>query len=150
MPRHASPPPRELHLDLSVQMEKLRELAIHTAEDSVSFMQKALELARRVVQVDKLVDEGKLDEAERILDPNIGALTQIVEQHKPPELSVVIEDLVRDIDTIVRESAYTGWTESQAGDREVRKELRRVLHKYQLPLSGELYVRAYEYIRENY
>jgi len=140
----------QIYLDLSVQIEKLRELAIHTVEDSVTFMQKALELARRVVQADKLVDEGHGDEATRILDPHIGALTQIVEQYKPPELSVVIEDVVRDIDNIVRQSAFTGWTASQAGDREVRKELRRVLHKHALPVTGELYDRAYAYIRENY
>ena len=68
-------------------------------------------------------------------DPNIGALTQIVEQYKPPDTPVAVTDVVTDIDTIVRDVSYTGWAD-QAGDRAVRKELRLVLSKYALPLTG--------------
>ncbi len=44
----------------------------------------------------------------------------------------------------------TGWQESQPGDREVRRQLRLVLNSSGLPPSGELYDRAYAYIREHY
>jgi type I restriction enzyme R subunit len=63
---------------------------------------------------------------------------------------VVVEDLVRDIDAIVREVSYTGWNETQAGDRTVRKEIRVILKKYALPLTGPLFDNTYAYIRENY
>ncbi len=54
------------------------------------------------------------------------------------------------LDTIVKQVRFTGWSETQAGDRTVRKELRQVLKKFGLPLSGPLLDNAYGYVRENY
>ena len=142
--------PTGIYRSIADQIEKLRQMAITRAEDSVEFLRKALELARAAVEADRLEAEGRLDEAETLLDPNIGALTQIVEQYKPPDTPVAVTDVVTDIDTIVRDVSYTGWATDQAGDRAVRKELRLVLSKYALPLTGELFDTAYAYIRENY
>ena len=44
----------------------------------------------------------------------------------------------------------TGWQESQPEDRRVRQELRLVLRDSGLPPQGEIFDRAYAYIRENY
>jgi type I restriction enzyme R subunit len=44
----------------------------------------------------------------------------------------------------------TRWNETQEGDRTVRKELRVVLKKYALPVTGPLFDNAYAYISENY
>ena len=44
----------------------------------------------------------------------------------------------------------TRWPESQPGDREVRRQLRLILKDSGLPPSGDLYDRAYAYIREHY
>ena len=55
-----------------------------------------------------------------------------------------------EIDAIARPVRGTGWQESQPGDREVRRQLRLVLRNNALPPAGELYDRAYAYIREHY
>ena len=102
------------------------------------------------MQAERLEEDGKLDHAAHLLDPNIGALTQIVNEYKPDGTPVVVDDLVRDIDTIVKQVSYSGWAENQSGDRTVRKELRAVLKKYGLPLTGDLFDHAYAYVRENY
>lgn len=107
-------------------------------------------VAKTAVQAAKLEAEGRLDEAEHLLDPHIGALTQIVTQYAPEGLPVIVEDVVRDIDTIVKQVRYTGWNETQEGDRTVRKQLRVVLKKYNLPVTGPLFDNAYAYISENY
>jgi len=73
-----------------------------------------------------------------------------VEKYKPPGKAVVIADVARDIDTIVRQVAFAGWSEKDDGDRKVRQELRKVLKRYGLPASGEPFDSAYAYIRENY
>ena len=57
---------------------------------------------------------------------------------------------MRDIDTIVKQVSYTGWNETQEGDRTVRIELRKVMQKYGLPLTGQLFDNAYAYISVNY
>ena len=102
------------------------------------------------MQAERLEGEGRLDKAETILDPHIGALTQIVEEYKPEGTPVIVDDVVRDIDAIVKQVRFTGWNETQEGDRTVRKELRLVLKRYALPVTGPLFDHAYAYIRENY
>lgn len=142
--------PHPVYRTLAEQIERLRQKAIRSAEDSIDFLKQALEVARNAVKAEKLEAEGNLDEAEHTLDPHIGALTQIVNEYKPADTPVIVDDLVRDIDTIVRQVAYSGWNESQPGDRRVRQELRVILRKYGLPVSGNLFDNAYAYIRENY
>lgn len=143
--------PHPVYHSLAQQIEKLRTQAIRNSEDSIEFLKKALELARTFVQAERLEAAGELDSAAgALLDPHIGALTQIVEEYKPANTPVVVSDLVRDIDAIVREVSYTGWNETQAGDRTVRKEIRVILKKYALPLTGPLFDNTYAYIRENY
>ena len=139
-----------IYRSLAEQIERLRARAIRRAEDSIEFLKQALEVAKTAVQAERLEKEGRLDEAERILDPHIGALTQIVNEYKPNDLPVIVDDVVRDIDAIVKEVRFTGWNETQEGDRTVRKELRLVLKKYALPLTGPLFDNAYAYISENY
>ncbi len=91
-------------------------------------------MARTAVQAEKLEDDGALDEAaERLLDPHVGALTQIVDQYKPEGTPIIVGEVVRDVDTIVKQVRYTGWNDTQSGDRTVRRELRQVLKKYALP-----------------
>jgi len=46
--------------------------------------------------------EGTLDQAWHLLDPHFGVLTQIVDEYKPAGTPVIVDDVVRDIDTIVK------------------------------------------------
>jgi len=142
--------PHGIYRTLAEQIERLRQQAINRVEDSIEFLKKALELAKTLVEVERLEAEGRLDEAEALLDPNIGALTQIVNEYQPDGTSIIVKDVVRDIDAIVKQAAYSGWNESQPGDKAVRKEIRVVLKRYLLPLTGPLFDNTYAYIRENY
>lgn len=142
--------PHPVYTSLAEQIEKLRAQAVRNAEDSIEFLKKALEVARTLVQAERMEVAGRLDEAEHLIDPHIGALTQIVNEYKPAGTPVVVDDLVRDIDAIVKQVSYTGWNETQSGDRAVRKEVRVILKKFALPLTGPLFDHIYAYIRENY
>ncbi len=53
--------------------------------------------------------EDSHDAAPLHLDPNVGALNQIVDQYKPADTPVIITDVVRDIDTIAKQVTYSGW-----------------------------------------
>jgi type I restriction enzyme R subunit len=142
--------PHPVYKTLAEQIERLRQQAMTRAEDSIDFLKKALELAKTLVEAEKLEAEGRLEEAAALVDPNLGALTQIVEEFKPAGTPVIVDDVVRDIDAIVKQVRFTGWNETQEGDRTVRKEIRVVLKRYALPLTGPLFDNAYAYIRENY
>jgi hypothetical protein len=61
-----------------------------------------LELAQQVTAVERADDNGDLDSVSVLPDPNVGALTQIFREYAPPDVPVIIENVVTDIDTIVR------------------------------------------------
>jgi type I restriction enzyme R subunit len=119
------------------------------AKDSVAFLKRLLDLARQLVEAERAEADGRLDQFQ-VLDPDKGALTQILEEYAPPGVPLIVSKVVEDIDTLVRPIRGTHWQESQPGDREVRRQLRLVLKTSGLPPSGDLYDRAYAYIREHY
>jgi type I restriction enzyme R subunit len=134
---------------LSVRLEELRVEKIAGAKDSVEFLKRLLEVARQLVGAERAEAEGRLDSFQ-VLDSDRGALTQILSEYAPPGIPVIIEHVVEEIDTLVRPIRGSRWQESQPGDRDVRRQLRLILKNASLPPTGELYDRAYAYIREHY
>ena len=130
-------------------MDRLRRLAITRAEDTIEFLNKALEAANAEIIPERLDGEGRLDEAQHLLDPNLGPdADRRAEQAR--QHPVIVNDLVRDLDSIAKQFAYSGWEESQPGDRAARLEMRTVLKTYALPVTAPLFDNAYAYIWENY
>jgi len=58
------------------------------------------------------------------------ALTELFQQVKNEKTPVVVERVVADIDEIVRLVRFPGWQTTAAGEREVKKALRKSLLKY--------------------
>jgi type I restriction enzyme R subunit len=145
----AGPTSHPVWVSLADRLEALRRSKIDSAASSVEFLKRLIELATDVVQAEKAEEEGRLDEV-AVVDPDKGALSQILAEYAPPEVPVIIETVVEKIDAIVRPVRGTGWQESQPGDRSVRQELRLVLRDSGLPPQGEIFDRAYAYIREHY
>jgi type I restriction enzyme, R subunit len=138
------------YVALSERLERLRHRQLSQAAASVEFLHDILELAQQLTAVERADNEGCLDEVSVLPDPNVGALTQNFQEFAPPDAPMIIENVVNDIDTIVRQVRFTGWSQTQNGDRTVRREVRLTLKKYGLPPTGELFDRAYAYIRENH
>jgi type I restriction enzyme R subunit len=134
---------------LSERLNKLRAAKLASAEASVEFLKTLMELARDLIRAERADIEGTLDQI-KILDPRTGALTQIFDEYAPAERAVITEQVVEEVDSIVAPVRGTGWQTSHPGDQAVRRELRLTLRKFALPVSGDLYDRAYAYIRENY
>ena len=134
---------------LSERLEDLRRSRVETAEESVEFLKRLMELATDVVRVEKADDENRMDE-ERVLDPRRGALTQIFNEFAPSDSPEVVEQVVDDVDELVAPVRGTAWQTSHPGDRRVRVELRKILDDHGLPPVGELFDRAYGYVKANY
>ena len=60
------------------------------------------------------------------------------------------ERVVADIDAIVKEVRFEGWQNTHAGERDVKKALRKTLFRYRLHQDRELFDKAYMYIRTYY
>jgi type I restriction enzyme, R subunit len=54
------------------------------------------------------------------------------------------------IDEIVRLVRFPGWQNTLAGERQIKKALRKSLFKYKLHADEELFEKAYSYIRQYY
>ncbi|PNL18005.1 type I restriction endonuclease subunit R [Micrococcus sp. FDAARGOS_333] len=134
-------------VELSVRLDRLRKKQLQAAQESIEWLREAFTLAKDLKAVEKADDEGTLD---LLPDPRIGALTQIFLEYAPKDAPLLVENVVKQIDEIVREVSYEGWYATQEGDRLVRRHVREVLHKHQLHKTKGLFNRAYEYIAEHY
>ena len=66
--------------------------------------------------------------------------------------SLITVDILRlqQIESNVRLVRFPGWQGTQAGEREIKKALRKALFKYKLHADEDLFDKAYTYIRQYY
>lgn len=129
---------------LSERLDALRDRFESGVLNSVEFLKQLLELAREVLQAEK---ETPPEEDE---DRGKAALTELFNEVKTAETPIMVERLVADIDEIVRLVRFPGWQDTLAGEREIKKALRKSLFKYKLHADEELFEKAYSYIRQYY
>jgi type I restriction enzyme R subunit len=152
-------PSSSKYTSLAARLEALRQTYIESAEESVEFLKKLLEIAREVVQADRaqvaeegasaVADDGTVEES-LLPDQRVGALTQIFEEYRPEVTPEIVERVVHEIDAVVMGIRFTGWQTSRVGDRTVKFEIRRAFRKFGLDPTGELFDRAYAYVAEHY
>ena len=80
----------------------------------------------------------------------VTALTELFQQSRTADTPIMVERIVDDINDIVRQIRFPDWQNTAAGEREVRKALRRTLFKYKLHADTELFDKAYGYVKEYY
>jgi type I restriction enzyme R subunit len=129
---------------LSERLEKLKEQHEAGQLHSLSFLKALLDLARDLVNAEKETPPAE-DE-----DRGKAALTDLFQQARTADTPIVVERIVDDIDDIVRKIRFPEWQATAAGEREVRKALRRTLFKYKLHTDTELFEKAYGYVKEYY
>jgi type I restriction enzyme R subunit len=129
---------------LGQRLEDLKNRLEQGLLNSLEYLKLLLDLARDVLQAEKGVDPEEERRQART------ALSELFQETRGTETPVVVERIVSDIDEIVRIVRFPGWQQTIAGEREVKKVLRRTLWKYQLHQDQDLFDRAYAYIREYY
>jgi type I restriction enzyme R subunit len=129
---------------LSERLEALKERHEQGQLHSVEFLKQLLDLARELLEAEK---ETPPEEDE---DRGQAALTELFEAVRTADTPVIVERLVADIDDIVRQVRFPGWQGTTAGEREVRKALRKTLFKYKLHQDVELFEKAFGYVRQYY
>lgn len=129
---------------LSERLENLRLKHEQGLLASLDFLKQLIELAKDVVEAER--DEPEVVQE----DQGKAALTELFEEVKNAETPIIVERVVADIDSIVRQVRFPGWQRTDAGEREVKKALRRSLLKYKLHTEQDLFDRAYEYIEKYY
>ncbi|SHJ16578.1 type I restriction enzyme, R subunit [Malonomonas rubra DSM 5091] len=133
-----------IFVKLGERLEKIRERHEQGLLNSLDFLKELLTLAKDVVEAEKDVDtEDEQDKAK-------AALSDLFAEVKTGSTPVVVERIVTDIDEIVRLVRFPGWQNTNAGEREVQKALRRVIYvKYKIK-DQDLFDKAYSYIKQYY
>jgi type I restriction enzyme R subunit len=129
---------------LSERLDALKDRFESGQINSVEFLKQLLEIAKETLQAERDV-QPKEDE-----DRGKAALTELFNEVKTSETPIIVERVVSDIDEIVRLVRFPGWQSTQAGEREVKKALRKALFKYKLHVDEELFEKAYSYIKQYY
>jgi type I restriction enzyme R subunit len=129
---------------LSERLEKLKEQHEAGQLHSIVFLKALLDLARDLVNAEKEVPPAEDEDRAK------AALTELFQQVRSADTPILVERIVDDIDEIVRMVRFDGWQATNAGEREVRKALRRTLVKYKLHTDVELFEKAYGYVKEYY
>ncbi len=129
---------------LAERLEDLKNRHEHGLLVSVDFLKEMLKLAKDVVATESVVPP--IEDEER----GKAALTELFEAARNEDTPIIVERVVTDIDEIVKAIRFDGWQSTHAGEREIKKALRRSLLKYKLHQDADLFERAYRYVREYY
>lgn len=129
---------------LSERLKALRHQAELGLITSNQFLKDLCKLARETVQAEKKL------EAQLATQTPQAALTDLFLELKTNQTPEVVGRIVADIDAIVRVVRFDGWQQSNQGEREVQKALRKALLKYKLHKDQVLFDRAYAYIKAYY
>jgi type I restriction enzyme R subunit len=139
--RHANNP---VFIALGQRLEKLKEQLEQGLINSLEYLKQLLQIAKEVVQAEKKVDPQEEQQRAK------ATLTELFHETRTAQTPAIVEQIVNEIDGIVRIVRFPGWQQTIAGEREVQKALRKTLLKYQLHREQELFDRAYAYIKEYY
>jgi type I restriction enzyme, R subunit len=131
-------------INLGKRLEDIKNRLEQGLLASIDYLKMLLEIAKEVVQTEKEVDP--VDEQQNA----IAALSELFYETRNDATPKIVEQVVADIDNIVRIVRFPGWQQTHAGEREVKKALRSTLLKFQLHKDQELFDKAYGYIKEYY
>ena len=129
---------------LSERLDALKDRFESGQINSVEFLKQLLEIAKETVETEKEVLPDENEELGKT------ALTELFKEVKTTATPIIVERVVTDIDEIVRLVRFPGWQGTLAGEREIKKALRKALFKYRLHADEELFEKAYSYIRQYY
>ena len=130
--------------ELGERLEKIREKHEQGLLNSLEFLKAILEIAKDTVDAENQVDP------EEEQNKALSALTELFNEAKTKHTHVIVERIVADIDSIVKQVRFDGWQATVQGEREVKQALRRALLRYKLHTDQELFDKAYGYIRQYY
>ncbi len=131
-------------IELGRRLEELRDKAEQGLINSVDFLKYLIELAKDTVRAEKEVETEEEKRGAK------SALTELFLQVRTDQTPAIVERMVNDIDEIVKVVRFPGWQTTAAGEREVKKALRKTLLKYNLHNDQELFDKAYGYIQQYY
>jgi len=130
---------------LGERLEKLRQDYEAGVIKAIDWLKGLLDAAKDTVKAERETGEHPVTE-----EDNVQALTKLFLETRPDSTPKVINDVVEQIDKIVKSTRFDGWQNSNSGPREIQKALLLTLNQFGLGKDKELFDKAYAYIEEHY
>lgn len=130
---------------LGERLEKLREEYEAGVIKAIDWLKGLLDVAKDSVKVERETGNHPVTE-----EDNVQALTKLFLETRPSSTPQVIQNVVEQIDKIVKATRFDGWQDSNSGPREIQKALVLTLAQFGLGKDTELFNKAYAYIEEHY
>ena len=131
-------------IELGERLEKLKLKHEQGMIESIDLLREMLDIAEEVVKLEK--EETAIED----IDQGKSVLTELFEEVKNEGTPIIVENIVNDIDEIVRLVKFPDWQQTRAGERDVQVALRKTLLKYKLHKEQDLFDKAYSYIKQYY
>lgn len=132
-------------VELGERLEKLRQDYEAGVIKAIDWLKALLDAAKDTVQAERETGEKVVTE-----EDNVQALTKLFMETRPNSTPQVIQDVVEQIDKIVKAKRFDGWQNSNSGPREIQKALLVTLAQFGLGKDKELFNKAFGYIEEHY
>jgi len=132
---------------IAERLDQLRQRVIATAEDSIDYLTTLFGVATDLKITEIEAEGGVLEE---LADLNVGMLTRIFEEHRPEGMTVLVSQVVTEVDALVKHAVHPNWASKDASKKEIRRQLRQLFRTYKLPLTGEPFDSAWAYILKHY
>lgn len=129
---------------LGQRLEELKERQERGLLTGLALLKDIIRLATDILEAERRTDPV---ETQRQAE---AALTELFDNVKTAQTPIIVQQIVKDIDEIVRVVRFPDWQRTIAGEREVKRALRSTLAKYQLHRDQDLFDRAYGYIKLYY
>lgn len=130
---------------LGERLEKLRRDYEAGVIKAIEWLKGLLDIARDTVKTERETGEHPVTQ-----EDNVQALTKLFLETRPNSTPRVIQDVVEQIDKIVKATRFDGWQNSNSGPRTIQKALLLTLAQFGLGRDKELFAKAYAYIEEHY
>ncbi|MFV2096027.1 hypothetical protein ACFHW1_11130 [Micromonospora sp. LOL_014] len=131
-------------VELGKRLAARREKYAHAQQASLEFLKELFALARDTVAAEKAAAGVPPEEQGKRRSPNSSNPSRA---KTPP---IIVENVVNEVDEVVRAVRFSGWQDTYEGDRLVQQALRKTLYiKFKIR-DNDVFIRALDYIREYY
>jgi len=131
-------------ISLGKKLEELRAAHELNQVNSLDFLKSLLQLAKEVLEAEQKIES--MDEQDRAK----AALTELFTEVKNEKTPITVENIVNEIDEVVKEVRFAGWQDTIEGRRDVKKNLRKIIRLNYKIRDEEVVARAYSYIEMYY
>lgn len=138
--RKLAGPEAARYTPIAERIDRIREMTITNAADSIRALEELFGAAADLTRLENGEDP----------EDTLGNLTRIFHENTPQGQTEVIEQVVTEIDALVRQAVFDGWESRDDSQRAVKKALRGVLRKHRIPTTGQPFESAWEYILAHY